>query len=328
MKKKLLMLIMCMILTVGLTACGSTYDSASEWNKNSGYAPGFESDMSFDDYDSDNTNGNDIENINNGDYSQKLILRYSREYQSKDFDKSYAYIENKVKEFGGYIESSNIYGYIDRTASLVLRIPTARVDEFLKEDGELGTRISNSQSAEDITLQYYDVKAHIETLETKRTRLLELLKDAKDVADIITIESQLSDCEYEINKLTSTMKLYDNLVLYTTINLTIYEVRDIEAVGEDSVAQRIGKGFVANFHDVCDRIVDFVIWLITSVPYIVLIALFGLFLFIIFKVLGFVDKKLFKPARDKRKLKKKEKEDKELKNAIKLVEEAAKEEKK
>jgi len=328
MKKKLLMLIMCMILTIGLTACGSTYDSASEWNKNSGYAPGFESDMSFDDYDSDNTNGNDIENINNGDYSQKLILRYSREYQSKDFDKSYAYIENKVKEFDGYIESSNIYGYIDRTANLVLRIPTARVDEFLKEDGELGTRISNSQSAEDITLQYYDVKAHIETLETKRTRLLELLKEAKDVADIITIESQLSDCEYEINKLTSTMKLYDNLVLYTTINLTIYEVRDIEAVGEDSVAQRIGKGFVANFHDVCDRIVDFVIWLITSVPYIVLIALFGLILFIIFKVLGFVDKKLFKPARDKRKLKKKEKEEKELKNAIKLVEEAAKEEKK
>ena len=328
MKKKLLMLIMCMILTVALTACGSTYDSASEWDKNSSYAPGFEGDKSFDDYDSDNTNGNDIENINNGDYSQKLILRYSREYQSKDFDKSYAYIENKVKEFDGYIESSNIYGYIDRTASLVLRIPTARVDEFLKEEGELGTRTSNSQSAEDITLQYYDVKAHIETLETKRARLLELLEDAKDVADIITIESQLSDCEYEINKLTSTMKLYDNLVLYTTINLTIYEVRDIEAVGEDSVAQRIGKGFVANFHDVCDRIVDFFIWLITSVPYIVLIAIFGLFLFVIFKLLGFIDRKLFKPARDKRKLKKKEKEDKELKNAIKLVEEATKEEKK
>ena len=328
MKKKLLMLVMCVVLTIGLTACGSTYDGAFEGSKSSGnYAPGFESDTSFEDYNNDNK-GSDINDVQSGEYSQKLILRYSREYQSKDFDKSYAYVENKVKEFGGYIESSNIYGYIDRTANLVLRIPVSRAEEFLKEDGELGTRVSNSQSAEDITLQYYDVKAHIETLETKRARLLELLKEAKDVADIITIEEQLSDCEYEINSLTSTMKLYDNLVLYTTINLTIYEVRDIEAVGEDSVAQRIGKGFVANFHDVCDRIVDFVIWLITSIPYIVLIALFGLFIFIIFKLLGLIDKKLFKPARDKRKLKKKEKEDKELKNAIKLVEEAAKEEKK
>ena len=290
MKKKILMLIMCAVLTIGLTACGSSYVGMDS-NKSEGYyEPGFDSDSDYDDYDG-GKNSSDPDNINSGEYSQKLILRYSMEYQSNDFDKSYAYIENKVKEFGGYIENSNVYGYIDRTANLVLRIPTASVEEFLKEDGELGTKVSKSQSAEDITLQYYDVKAHIETLETKRARLLELLKEAKDVADIITIESQLSDCEYEINRYTSTMKLYDNLVLYTTINLTIYEVRDIEAVGEDSVGARIVKGFVANFHDVCDRIVDFGVWFVTSIPYFVLLAIAIVILLLIVRLIIKLDRR-------------------------------------
>lgn len=267
MKKKLLMVVMCIAMTVALSACGGAYDA-----KNSGYDSydgGYESDWSEP---ADNS-AEKGDSIPEGEYSQKLILRYSLEYQSKEFDKSYAYIESKVKEYGGYIESSSVYGYIDRTANLVLRIPSAKVEEFISDDSGLGTKVNKSQSAEDITLRYYDVKAHLETLNTKRERLLELLKEAKDVADIITIEDQLSQCEYEINSYTTTMNLYDNLVMYTTINLTIYEVRDIEAVGEDSVAARIGKGFVANFHDVCDKIVDFGVWFITSIPYFVLLAI-------------------------------------------------------
>lgn len=292
MKKKILILVMCAALTIGFTACGASYDSAYEGNKSADYDGGFNNSNSYDDYDpSENSTNGTNGNIESSEYSQKLILKYSLEYQSKDFDKSYAYIENKVKEFNGYIENSSIYGYGDRTASLVLRIPTARVEEFLAEDSELGTKVSKSQSAEDITLQYYDVKARIETLNTKRERLLELLKDAKDVADIITIESELSDCEYEINALTSTMKLYDNLVLYTTINLTIYEVRDIEAVREDTVAERIGKGFVANFHDVCEKLVDFGVWFVTSIPYFILIAIGVLVLILLIKLIIKLDRK-------------------------------------
>ena len=267
MKKKLLMVVLCIAMTIALTACGGAYDSKNSSFED--YSGGYESDWA----EPSNSSAEKSDSIPEGEYSQKLILRYTLEYQSKDFDKSYAYIENKVKEYGGYIENSSVYGYIDRTANLTLRIPTAKVEEFVKDDSDLGTKVNKSQSAEDITLQYYDVKAHLETLNTKRERLLELLKEAKDVADIITIEDQLSQCEYEINSYTTTMNLYNNLVMFTTINLTIYEVRDIEAVGEDNVWQRIGKGFVANFHDVCDKLVDFGVWFITSIPYFVLLAI-------------------------------------------------------
>ena len=289
MKKKLLMMVMCAVLTIGLTACGAKYaDTSMENNRDIG--GGYESDWT-EPANGPMENNPDSNSLPEGEYSQKLILRYSLEYQSKDFDKSYAYIENKVKEFNGYIEDSHVYGYIDRTANLVLRIPTAKVEEFPNDDSALGTKVNKSQSAEDITLQYYDVKARLETLNTKRERLLELLQEAKDVADIITIEDQLSQCEYEINSYTTTMKLYDNLVMYTTINLTIYEVRDIEAVGEDSVMQRIGKGFVANFHDVCDRVVDFCVWFITSIPYFILLLIAVLILLLIVKLIIKLDRK-------------------------------------
>ena len=299
--KKVLTGLLAVVMAAMLCACGATkdgayyegdYSSASDYN-------------GFDNYDSDVESKTTGENSGSGetgnvDYQKKLIFTYNLSFQTTDYDKSYAYIESKVAEYGGYIESSDEYGSDLKHANLTLRIPADKAEDFLKETGSIGTVTSKSKAARDVTRDYYDLKSHIETLQTKRARLLELLEQAESVADIMEIESQISDCEYEINSYTQSLKLYDNLVDYVTIYMSLDTVRDITVVDEDSSMVRIQKGFMTNLHDAWAFLVDGVIWLITSIPFIVLMCFFALIIFLIIRLVLRIVKRNKKKRADKK----------------------------
>ncbi len=80
-----------------------------------------------------------------------------------------------------------------------------------------------SSSAENITEEYYDTDSRLKTAQIKLERLQELLSKADNMADIITIESAISDTEYEIESLSGTLRHYDALVDYATVSLTLSE---------------------------------------------------------------------------------------------------------
>ena len=65
-----------------------------------------------------------------------------------------------------------------------------------------------SDTAENISERYYDTQSRLETAQIKLERLQELLKKAESMEDIITIESAISETEYEIEDLSGTMRHY------------------------------------------------------------------------------------------------------------------------
>ena len=92
-----------------------------------------------------------------------------------------------------------------------------------------------------ISEQYYDMEGRLKTQETKLARLQELLKQAKNMEDIITIESAISQTEEQIEYLSGTLRRYDALVDYSTVNITLSEVYRL-ANTEEPV-----KGFGSRF---------------------------------------------------------------------------------
>ena len=75
-----------------------------------------------------------------------------------------------------------------------------------------------------VGLQYADTEAHLESLKIKQERYQELLKEATEMEDIITLESALSDVEYEIEWYSSDLNRYDSLISYSTIDINLTEV--------------------------------------------------------------------------------------------------------
>ncbi|NCC69379.1 MAG: DUF4349 domain-containing protein, partial [Clostridia bacterium] len=96
----------------------------------------------------------------------------------------------------------------------------------------------------------------------KQERLLALLEKADVMEDIIALENSLSDVQYQIEQLTSTLKRYDGLVDYSSINITINEViRLSDEPGEaDSLGERLSKAFVGGFSDFGMALGNFSVW--------------------------------------------------------------------
>lgn len=212
--------------------------------------------------------------------AQKLIKTVSMNMETKEFDSLLENIRSKVEELGGYIESSDISGssyysmYESRRGWMTIRIPSDKLDGFVTVVSELGNVTGKSESIEDITLQYVDVESHKKALETEQTRLLELLEQAESMEDILTIESRLSQVRYELQAYGSKLRIFDNQVSYSTVDIDIREVERVMPVVEKlTFFEEISYRLTDNFYDIGQGLRSFAIWFISSLPYLVIWAL-------------------------------------------------------
>lgn len=206
--------------------------------------------------------------------SEKLIRTVTMELQTKEFDTILQYLDGKVAEFGGYIQSSQIYGngmdsYGYRSASMTLRIPQNKLDLFVSGVSETATVVRKSENAENITLRYADTEARLKSLQIEQERFLALLEKADTVESILVLEEHLTELRYEIESYASTLKLYDNQVSYSTVTLAISEVKRIVPVEQDpTLWSRMKDGFSDTLYDIKDGLADFAVWLVTNVLYL------------------------------------------------------------
>ena len=283
MKKKGLIVLLCSVSLV-LGACGqgsSDKYAASTMNEDSvmNAAGAMDYDAGYSEETADmveeeaKEEGESSNSGKDSDYSQKLIRTYDYSFETVDFDKSINYINEQVAKNQGYIEESSTYGKSNRSAYMKIRIPEKKAEVFLKDAGQIGEVIQKSESTEDITLNYYDAKARLDSLKTQHARLLELLEKAESLEDVVALESHLSEVEYQIDSYASKLKVYDNLVDYVTITINLEEVTQIQVVEEDGFLKKIGKGFWRNTEDVLDGILSFIIFMITAIPYFIVLGI-------------------------------------------------------
>lgn len=209
---------------------------------------------------------------------QKKIRKLEMNVETEDMDTLLSNVENRVNELGGYVEQKEVYrgsAYAERVfrnAYLTLRIPAEQADFFVEKVGEVSNITSTTEDVDDVTLQYVATESRITALTTEETRLLELLAKAENMEDLLLIESRLTDVRTELEEYTSQLRIFDNLVNYATIRLHVSEVKEYTPTQEKTFWQRISSGFMDNLKDLGTGLSNFVVFLITSLPYLVLIA--------------------------------------------------------
>lgn len=211
---------------------------------------------------------------------RKLIKTVDIAAETEDFDTLVPGLQKQVEALGGYIESNQVYEigsyYVDdhmekqRCANMTARVPKEKLDGFLSSVAKQSNVTSHSESVEDVTLQYVDLESHKKALLTEQERLLELLAQAESVEDIIAIEGRLSEVRYQLESMESQLRTYDNKIDYSTVYLSIEEVRKYSAPQNASVGQRISRGFVKSLEDIGYGVQDFAIGFVIDIPYIVL----------------------------------------------------------
>ena len=211
--------------------------------------------------------------------ARKWIVTINLRAETEDLDALLESIHARIDELGGYVENSSVYngsrysgGYRYRNASMTVRVPAEKAEQFTDRVGEVSNVISNNKTMDDITLTYVAVESRMKALEVEQERLLELLAQAENMSDLLEIESRLTDVRYELERAASQMRVYDNQVDYATIYLDISEVVEFTVVEEQTVWQRIGSGFMSSLKDVGNFFVEIFVFLLANLPVLVLVA--------------------------------------------------------
>ena len=301
MKKKCFAFLLALIMVLLAVGCGSKSAAATEtasaagWGMDTNYATDAAYKEETGDFkEEDVTSEEELETpVENG---RKLIKTVFLSLQTTEFDSLISNLSTKTTELGGYIETSSVSGnsyYYRNTryASYTIRIPSTKLNEFVNVVSELGNVTQKNESVEDVTLQYVDVESRKKALETEQERLMELLSNAENMEDLLAIESKLSDVRYEIESYGSKLRMLDNQIDYSTVNVDVDEVERVTDTGEKGFFEEVKDRFEDSLYVVGRDIRELVIGILGSLP---ILAVWAVFIAVIVIVVRKVVKKIKK----------------------------------
>lgn len=212
---------------------------------------------------------------------QKLVYTSRLTVDTTEFDAYADAVRQKVSELGGYIEQSEVSGDAEnggRSLYMTIRVPAEKRNE-LTDTAKSNAKVrSQSESVEDVTLEYVDVQSHIEALQTEQQTLLGLLEKADSIDTTLAIQNQLTEVRYQLESYSSRLKVMQNQVDYSTLELSAYEVTRVTATEKDTFLTRLKDRFVGSLTALGNGCENVVLFILGGLP---ILAVLGVLLVVI-----------------------------------------------
>lgn len=210
--------------------------------------------------------------------NRKLIKTVDMTIETVSFDQTIADLRAKINSIGGYIESEysyngSLYNNSNQSkyATITVRVPDTSLEGFVNDASGIGNVTQKTTSTRDVTLNYVDTESKKEMYKAEQESLLALLEKAETIEDITYLTQRLTEVRYNIESMESSLRVYDDLVDYATVNFTINEVKVLTptVIVEKTPGEKLKEGFVTSVKDVLVDTRDFFIRLIINLPYII-----------------------------------------------------------
>jgi hypothetical protein len=158
-------------------------------------------------------------------------------------------------------------------ADLVLMVPTASFETAIQRLSDLGKRTQIHQESSDVTEQVVDVNSRITTQRASLNRMRVLLEKATTIGEIVTVETELTRREADLESLLAKQKALAGQTELATLNLTLVEP------GKAPVKKSDDRGFLAGLSNGWDAFTTTMSTLLTVIgallPFLIALALIG-----------------------------------------------------
>ena len=208
--------------------------------------------------------------------------------ETKTIDQVKADVESQIKSLGGYIENSSMSGTGKnrdlRMLYYTIRIPADKLDTLIATVGNSCTVLSSSENTTDVTLEYVDTKARVDSLRVEYEQLMTLLSEAKDLDNIIILQNRLSEVRYQIESAESRIRVLENQVQYATLNLQIAEVLEETPIEEPHIVtygEKVGEQFKDMWEGTVTFFQNFLLGLIAAIPFLVFMGIVAVIVLVI-----------------------------------------------
>jgi hypothetical protein len=179
---------------------------------------------------------------------------------------------------GAFVVSSDEYGGDEDSQphiTMSIRIPAARFDETMDRLADLAVHVNNrNESAQDVTEEYVDLEARLESLETARQRLLEIMQEARVTKDLLEAEQQLTQREAEIESLKGRMQYLEESARLSSIWIELQPYILSQPVSEQWRPAETVRRAVEALVDGLKGFADFlIVFAIAVLPWLLALAL-------------------------------------------------------
>ncbi len=215
--------------------------------------------------------------------SAKVIKTAYATVSTDKYDDFLTTLYSKITELSGYTDRETFSGRKDyRSASITVRVPAEKLEKFKEELSGIGTLTFYSAEKQDVSMTYATLVAKIDTLTLEVgvvEQLFDIAKADGDLARIAELEARLTDLRLQIAEAKAQLSVYDNSIAYSTVYLTVNEsiervaIPDVEE--EKSAFERIGENLASGFRSVGNFFVELFVFLISAIPYLLVISLFA-----------------------------------------------------
>ncbi len=228
------------------------------------------------------------------EFASKIIKTVNMNTETKEYDRAIAELERLITENGGFVESSSSNGQslyqsdvYRRSAKYTIRIPAERLELFLSASQQLLNVTYSHVGSQNVTTEYYDIQSRLEVLRTERDALNAMLEKADTVDNMLMIRDRLYNVIEEIESYETQLRLYDSLVSYSTVNMTIDEVVEYTkiVVEEPSWGERLGEAFKESWLDFADGFQDFTVDLLYAIPTLMVLGVIAVVVILILRVI-------------------------------------------
>lgn len=287
--KKITCVLLALLLTLGLTACGAKSTSTMMYGMDSAAAQEAPMEMEMA---SGSTNALRSEGGTQSSAlpeNRKWIITVDMNVETEDLEALLAALEESLAPLNGYVQDQSIYNgstYSSRryrNANLTIRIPVEHVEQFTSQVQGIANVVSNNLRREDVTLTYVATESKVTALQTEETRLLELLAQAETMSDLLEIEGLLSEVRYELERYATQLRTLDNQIDYATISFFAEEVKQYTPVEEPTLWERITSGFSDSLDGLGESLQDLLVLIIVSIPYLLVYGTAAVVIFLLLR---------------------------------------------
>jgi hypothetical protein len=127
-------------------------------------------------------------------------------------------IDEMLDTYDAYSKRSAVY---ENSLNYTIRVPEPSYEAMLSGLSVLGKVTSRTETAEDVTLNYYDLSGQFATKQALLQTFRSYLTKAQTIEDIMSVETRIAELQNEIDWLGTELVELSNLVDYATINLIL-----------------------------------------------------------------------------------------------------------
>jgi uncharacterized protein YeeX (DUF496 family)/uncharacterized protein YceK len=181
--------------------------------------------------------------------STKLIKNASIqiEVEKGSFEKVFFQVASLAEQNKGYVSNSQSYSDAAgnmTSGQITIRVDKANFDAVLNKIKAMGKVQNVNITVSDVTQEYVDNESRLKNLDSQRTSLINLMEKSVTVKDSIEIQRELSNVEGQIEIIKGRQNYLDNLIAYSTIDITLAEPQAITESKEGGFIGAIKRGAV------------------------------------------------------------------------------------